>query len=119
MRDEFARIDGHNTMIYHMKRLQWGIASRATNYVVTETWHLDSLCAKSEENYWDSAKDIELARPICAKCPVQSPCLDQGLRENIPQGGRDFPTYAGYTGEQLYELKQLNKKLRKARRDPA
>lgn len=117
--DEFAKQNYRNALAYYIRRLQRQAMNGSVQVSIKETWQKDALCAQTTEHYWDSAATIESARPICAKCPVQAPCLEQGLRENIPMGGRDFPTFAGYTGEQLYELKQLNKKLRKARRDPA
>ncbi len=46
-------------------------------------WHADAACRGVDQAvfYPERGESLDEARALCAVCPVQGACLDQGLRE--------------------------------------
>jgi WhiB family redox-sensing transcriptional regulator len=55
---------------------------------MTEQWMTQGLCRSERPSTFfpSDGVGVEIARRICAECPVKSPCLEYALRHGIDHG---------------------------------
>jgi WhiB family transcriptional regulator, redox-sensing transcriptional regulator len=85
----------------------------ATALAVPGRWAERALCAQADPDAWFPDKGhyelTQLARRICARCPVRAQCLEYALSGADTWGGIATGIWGGTTPQERDQLRQQRK----------
>lgn len=80
-------------------------------------WHLQSLCSDSaayDPDLWFT--DADVARRVCARCPVRNDCLNYAMEAEVESGTQLIGVWGGLSPIQRKRLRQHPDRLERMRR---
>jgi WhiB family redox-sensing transcriptional regulator len=87
--------------------------ARATTLAIPGRWAKRALCAQADPDAWfpgNGHRELtQLAKRICARCPVRAQCLEYALSVADTWGGIATGIWGGTTPQERDQLRQQRK----------